>query len=183
VTTGVGEVACDAAAICAGARSAGLAAAAGSPVVLESERGYHVQVAGATRGPRTPMMAADGKLIAHSMDGRLRAGGQVEIAGLAAPADWRRADILHAHLRTMFDGLPATAAAPQVRRWLGHRPSTPDGLPCIGPAAASPDVVLAFGHGHVGLTASARTGQWVARWLAGARPADWTPAFSPARFA
>jgi len=183
VLTPDGEIPCDAAAICAGARSAGLAASVGSAVPLESERGYHVQVRGATRGPRTPMMAADGKLIAHWMDGRLRAGGQVEIAGLRAPADWRRADILYAHLRTMFDDLPATAESGRVERWLGHRPSTPDGLPCIGPAAATPDVVLAFGHGHVGLTGSARTGQWAARWLSGTQPSDWTSSFSPARFA
>jgi D-amino-acid dehydrogenase len=178
-----GEIACDAAAICAGARSAALAASVGSAVPLESERGYHVQIEGATRGPRTSMMAADGKLIAHWMKGRLRAGGQVEIAGLAAPPDWRRADILYAHLRTMFDGLPPTADAPGVRRWLGHRPSTPDGIPCIEPSAATRDVVLAFGHGHVGLTGSARTGKWAAQWLAGRQPSDWTPAFSAARFA
>lgn len=178
-----GEIACDAAAICAGARSARLAARVGSAVPLESERGYHVQVRGATRGPRTSMMVADGKLIAHWMEGRLRAGGQVEIAGLEAPPDWRRADILYAHLRTMFDDLPATPGDGRVQRWLGHRPSTPDGLPCIGPSAATPDVVLAFGHGHVGLTGSARTGQWVAEWLSGVRPDDWTPAFDPARFA
>ena len=183
VATQDAEIPCDAAALCAGARSAALAASVGSAVPLESERGYHVQIRGATRGPRTPMMAADGKLIAHWMNGRLRGGGQVEIAGLAAPADWRRADILHAHLRTMFDGLPATAEAPEVERWLGHRPSTPDGLPCIGPAAATRDVVLAFGHGHVGLTGSARTGRWAAGWLSGARPEGWTPAFSPERFA
>jgi len=183
VATDDGQIACDAAAICAGARSAALAASVGSAVPLESERGYHVQIDAATRGPRTSMMAADGKLIAHAMNGRLRAGGQVEIAGLDAPADWRRADILHAHLRTMFDGLPPTADWPGVRRWLGHRPSTPDGIPCIGPAAATRDVVLAFGHGHVGLTGSARTGKWAARWLSGAPPADWTPAFDPARFA
>jgi D-amino-acid dehydrogenase len=183
VLTQDGEIACDAAAICAGARSAELAACVGSTVPLESERGYHVQIQGATRGPRTPMMAADGKLIAHWMDGRLRAGGQVEIAGLGAPADWRQTDILLAHLRTMFDDLPPAEESDHVQRWLGHRPSTPDGLPCVGPSAATRDVVLAFGHGHVGLTASARTGQWAASWLSGMQPPDWTSAFSPERFA
>ena len=178
-----GEIACDTAAVCAGARSAALAAAAGSPVPLESERGYHVQVAGAARGPRTPLLAADGKLIVHAMDGRLRAGGQVEIAGLAAPADWRRADILYRHLRTMFEGLPAAPEGPEVQRWLGHRPSTPDGLPCIGRSRSTPDVVLAFGHGHVGLGASARTGIWAAQLMAGALDDVSLAAFSPARLA
>lgn len=182
VRTDAGEIPCDAGAICAGARSAALAAQVGSPVPLESERGYHVQVASPARGPRTSMMAADGKLIVHWMAGGLRAGGQVEIAGLAAAPDWRRADILYRHLRTMFEGLPPMPQPPAVQRWLGHRPSTPDGLPCIGPSAATPDVVLAFGHGHVGLGGSARTGIWAARCLAGDPPGAVLAPFSPARF-
>jgi D-amino-acid dehydrogenase len=155
-----GDIACDAAAICAGAYSGPLAAAAGSPVPLDTERGYHVVVEGASVGPRTPVMVADGKLIAHWMDGGLRAAGQVEIGGLDAEPDWRRAEILHRHLQSMFPALAETGGAKTFKHWLGRRPSMPDGLPCIGPSAASADIVLAFGHGHVGLCGSARTGGW-----------------------
>jgi D-amino-acid dehydrogenase len=182
VLTDHGKIACDAAAICAGAHSAGLARAAGSPVPLESERGYHVMVGAPGAGPRTPMMAADGKLIAHWMDGGLRAAGQVEIGGLDAAPDWRRADILYRHLRSMFPALPRDVQAAGVRHWLGHRPSMPDGLPCIGPAAATPDVVLAFGHGHVGLGGSARTGRLAAQLLAGQTPETPLAPFDPQRF-
>lgn len=185
VRTEAGEIACDAAAVCAGARSGPLAAAAGSPVPLESERGYHVVVEDATAGPRTPTMVADGKLIAHWMDGGLRAAGQVEIGGLEAAPDWRRAEILHRHLQSMFPGLATVAPSvpsPSVKHWLGHRPSMPDGLPCIGPAAASADIVLAFGHGHVGLCGSARTGRVAAQLLAGATPEIATTPFDPRRF-
>jgi len=42
--------------------------------------------------------------------------------------------------------------------------------------------VLAFGHGHVGLTGSARTGRWAAEWLSGRQPAEWTAAFGAERF-
>ena len=182
VLTEHGEIACDAAVICAGARSGPLAAAAGTPVPLESERGYHVQLDQPARGPRMPMMAADGKLIVHWMAGGLRAAGQVEIAGLQAAADWRRADILYRHLHSMFEGLPPQPDPEAVQRWLGHRPSLPDGLPCIGPSRASPDVVLAFGHGHVGLGGSARTGQWAAALAAGQGVPQDLGAFSPRRF-
>ena len=58
----------------------------------------------------------------------------------------------------------------------------PDGLPCIGPSAASKDVVLAFGHGHVGLGGSARTGRWVAQLLAGVAPENSLAPFDPKRF-
>jgi len=182
VHTETGDIACDAAAICAGARSGPLAAAAGTAVPLESERGYHVVVEGATVGPRTPVMVSDGKLIAHWMDGGLRAAGQVEIGGLEAGPDWRRAEILHRHLQSMFPALADAEGAVTVKHWLGHRPSLPDGLPCIGPSAASADIVLAFGHGHVGLCGSARTGQLAAQLLAGTEPETPLAPFDPKRF-
>jgi len=183
VLTESGDVACDAAVVCAGARSAALAAAAGSPVPLESERGYHVVIEGASVGPRTPVLAADGKLIVNWMDGGLRAAGQVEIGGLDAAPDWRRAEILREHLMSMFPELARSAPrAESVKTWLGHRPSMPDGLPCIGTARATKDIVLSFGHGHVGLCGSARTGRLVAQLLTGVAPDIALAPFDPRRF-
>ena len=84
-------------------------------------------------------------------------------------------------LRTI-PGLPRDLPADRIKLWMGHRPSTPDGLPVIGPAAGCPDVVHAFGHGHVGLAAGAMTGRLVAD-IVSHRPSsiDIAP-FSPQRF-
>jgi D-amino-acid dehydrogenase len=82
----------------------------------------------------------------------------------------------------MWPGLPRDLPAERVRFWMGHRPSTPDGLPCIGPASGCPDVVHAYGHGHIGLAAGALTGRLVAD-LVGGRPPVVDPApYSPRRF-
>ena len=78
------------------------------------------------------------------------------------------AEILRDHLTGMFPDLPATVPAERIRMWLGHRPSMPDGRPCIGRARRTGDVVYAFGHGHVGLVGSARTGRLVAQLVGGA---------------
>ena len=43
----------------------------------------------------------------------------------------------------------------------------PDSLPVIGPVPGSDRVFLAFGHGHLGLTLGAITGQLVADLVAG----------------
>jgi D-amino-acid dehydrogenase len=171
VTTDAGdEIACDGAVIAAGAHSKALAAAAGDRVPLETERGYHAMIADPEAGPRTPMMPSDGKMSITWTDRGLRVAGQVEIAGLAAAPNWRRAEILRDHLLRSFPGLPRDMPAERVRFWMGHRPSMPDGLPCLGPASATPDIVHAFGHGHVGLVAGARTGRIVAQLLGGQGP-------------
>ena len=182
VETGGGLIECDAAVICAGAHSKRLAAAAGDRVPLESERGYHAVVRDPEVSPRVPLMPSDGKMAITMTDGGLRCAGQVEIAGLAAAPDWRRAAVLRDHLLRTFPGLPRDMPAERVTVWMGHRPSLPDGMPCIGPSRASADITYAFGHGHIGLVASARTGRVVAQMISGRAPEIPVAAFSPARF-
>lgn len=182
VATDGGEIACNAAVISAGARSKPLAAAAGDRVPLESERGYHAVLRDPESGPRVPLMPSDGKMAITMTEGGLRCAGQVEIAGLDAAPDWRRAEILRDHLVRCFPGLPRTLPADRVEVWMGHRPSLPDGLPCLGRSRATGDVIHAFGHGHVGLVASARTGRVVAQLVAGQPPEIPVEPFDPARF-
>lgn len=182
VRTGQGEITCDAAVIAAGAYSKPLARAVGDDVPLESERGYHAEISAPEVAPRHGLMPSDGKMsIMHTANG-LRCAGQVEIAGLAAAPNWQRAEILKNHLLSCFPGLPKTIAPERVKVWLGHRPSMPDGMPCLGPSRASADVIHAFGHGHTGLVAAARTGEIVAALLAGRAPPIPIAAFDSRRF-
>ena len=108
--------------------------------------------------------------------------GQVEIAGLEAAPNWKRAEILRDHLLRSFPGLPREIPAGRLKVWMGHRPSMPDGLPCIGPASGSADILHCFGHGHVGLVAAPRSAELVAAWLAGRAPPFAGEPFSPRRF-
>jgi len=182
VGTDSGDIPCDAAVIAAGAHSRRLAAAAGDRVPLETERGYHAVVERPEAAPRTPLMPSDGRMAITPTERGLRIAGQVEIAGLDAAPNWRRAEILRDHLLRTFPALPRDLPPERVRFWMGHRPSTPDGLPCLGPASATTDIVLAFGHGHVGLVAGARTGRLVAQLVGGREPEIPVGPFDPRRF-
>jgi D-amino-acid dehydrogenase len=182
VLTERGEVPADRAVICAGAYSRRLAAAAGSDVPLETERGYHAMVLDSETGPRTPLMPYDGKMSVTWTDRGLRCAGQVEIAGLEAAPNWKRAEILRDHLLRSFPKLPRDQPAERVKFWMGHRPSMPDGLPCLGPAAATPDILLGFGHGHVGLVAGPRSARILVAMLAGSPPEIPVAPFDPSRF-
>ncbi|MDB5415582.1 MAG: amino acid dehydrogenase [Rubritepida sp.] len=177
-----GEVLADRAVISAGAYSKALAREAGDNLPLETERGYHAVIAGAEAGPRTPMMPSDGKMSLTMTETGLRVAGQVEIAGLDAAPNWKRAEILRDHLLRSFPGLPREIPAERIKVWMGHRPSMPDGLPCIGPATASVDILHCFGHGHVGLVAAPRSAELVAAWLTGSPASIRAESYSPRRF-
>jgi D-amino-acid dehydrogenase len=183
VMTDTGDVAADKAVIAAGAFSKQLAADAGDRVPLETERGYHVVISDPGVAPRYPVMPSDGKMAFAMTPAGLRIAGQVELAGLEAAPNWKRAEVLLAFVRKVFPGVPKDLPSEQVKMWMGHRPSMPDGLPCLGPATATGDIVHAFGHGHVGLTAAPTTGKLVADLIAGrASQIDLTP-YSARRYA
>lgn len=173
-----GVIACDAAVICAGARSKALTARLGETKPLASERGYHVHVDGAEAGLEASFMVSDGKIVAHQMTSGLRVAGQVEIAAIDAAPDWRRAEILKRHLSKLFPQVDVSGA----KMWLGHRPAMPDGRPCLGRSRRSADVIFAFGHGHVGLVAAPATARVVTALLADQAPDIAIDAFAPNRF-
>lgn len=174
VETNQGEIACDKAVIAAGIRARDLARQSGDRIPLETERGYHVVVPDPAYVPRRPIMPMDGKMAITVTARGLRVAGQVELAGYDAEPDWRRADVLQRHLARVFPSVAASLDAARIDRWMGHRPSTPDGIPCIGPSRRSPDVVYAFGHGHSGITMAPVSGR-----LAADLCGDRTPTVDP----
>jgi D-amino-acid dehydrogenase len=182
VQTSAGPVPCERAVIAAGAWSRVLAAQAGDDVPLETERGYHALILGAETGPRTPMIPSDGKMSNVRTPQGLRIAGQVEIAGLEAAPNWKRAEVLRDYALATWPALPRDLRPEQVKVWMGHRPSMPDSLPVIGPATGCADVVHAFGHGHIGLAAGATTGRLVADIVSGTPPVIDPAPYSPARF-
>ncbi|ODP34476.1 FAD-binding oxidoreductase [Pandoraea sp. ISTKB] len=172
--------------IALGAWSKTLAQRLGDKVLLDTERGYHIEVPEAPVAPSTPTLWSEAKMFVTPMDGRVRCAGTVEFAGLARGPDWRRCDLLARQLGRMYPGIGAhlqhRPVAPE-RRWLGFRPSTPDSLPVLGRASRMANAYYAFGHGHVGLTAGAASGRIVADLVAGRTTSIDLEPFSIARFA
>ena len=110
--------------VAAGAWSHELASKLGHKVPLETQRGYHALLADLNTGPHRNVQWSEHKFIATPMETGLRFAGTVEIAGLDAPPDYRRADKLLEHGREMLPGLTGS----QVSRWMGHRPCLPDSV-------------------------------------------------------
>lgn len=162
----------DAVVLCAGIHSRAFAERLGDAVPLESARGYHLMIS-------DPGVALNGPVIdgilhfgATPMREGLRLAGTLELASLEAPENWRRADMLLPHAIRMLPGLDAVAET----RWMGHRPALPDSLPVLARAGRVDNVFYAFGHGQLGLTMAAATGEVIADLAAGRDPGiDLTP--------
>jgi D-amino-acid dehydrogenase len=158
--------------IAAGAWSAKLSRALGEPMPLETERGYHTQI------------IAPGVSLAHAIiwparafmvtptAGGLRVGGTVEMAGLDAPPDYRRAKVLVRRAREALPDLKTEGAS----EWMGHRPAFPDTVPVISASCKTQGLYYATGHGHLGLTYAATTARLIGDLVTGATPPiDMTP--------
>ncbi len=147
--------------IAAGAHSGQFAAQIGDRVQLDTERGYHLEFDMDEMPVERPVCPTDHGFYFCPMAGRLRVAGTVELGGLTAPVNQRRLDILLANARRVFPNL----AAP-TRSWMGLRPSMPNSVPVIRPSKGGRDVILAFGHGHIGLTLAPRTARMVSSMIA-----------------
>ncbi|QKD02690.1 NAD(P)/FAD-dependent oxidoreductase [Mesorhizobium loti] len=151
--------------IAAGAFSRPLSAQAGDRIPLETERGYHLEFATPAPVLTRPVCPVDLGFYMTPMAGRLRVAGTVELGRLASPPNPRRLALLDRGVRQFFPALGQPSS-----KWLGFRPSLPDSRPVIGPSPGNPDIIYAFGHGHLGLTLSAITARLVGDLIADRRP-------------
>jgi len=157
---------CDGVVVTGGAWSRGLAAALGARVPLDTERGYHVMLPNAGVAPRQPVLSLEGGYVATPLEHGLRVAGTDELGGLKLPPNWQRAEVLLDAAKRWFPKVNTEG----VTRWMGYRPSLPDSVPVISQAPGASNAWMGFGHGHLGLTMGARTGQLIAALVSGRDP-------------
>lgn len=158
--------------LAAGAFTARLSSMIGEPIPLETERGYHTQVMAPGISMKHSIIWPAKAFMVTPTAGGIRIGGTVEMAGLDAPPNYRRAQILVKRAREALPNLQVEATS----EWMGHRPAMPDTVPVMGRSATRRNVWYACGHGHLGLTYAATTGRLLADQITGQKPpVDMTP--------
>lgn len=177
--TDQGELDVDILVVAAGAWSGSLAERLGSPVPLETERGYHVVLTEPGIAPGVAIMSSKGKFVATPMAMGLRIAGLVEFGGLEASPNYARARTLLKHAQSLFPGVNTK----KFTEWMGHRPVFPDSLPVIDRSPHFEDVYFAFGHQHIGISTGPRTGRLIADLVGGRTPNIDIGAFAVDRFA
>lgn len=152
--------------VAAGVPTRFIAKVLGEPIPLETERGYHTQIMSPGISMRHSIIWPARAFMVTPTAGGIRVGGNVELAGLDAPPDYRRPRVLVRHAQRALPGLKVEDATD----WMGHRPSLPDTIPIISPSSRMPGVWYATGHGHLGLTHSATTARLIADMIDGVAP-------------
>ncbi|MGE0716762.1 MAG: NAD(P)/FAD-dependent oxidoreductase [Alphaproteobacteria bacterium] len=178
VTTDAGKHTAARFVIAAGVWSRPLAAALGTRVPLEAERGYHNMFPNPGINLRVALMSADRHIAVTPMEEGVRASGVAEFAAPDAPPDMRYAAMVRRQAKGYLPALDIGGA----REWMGPRPSHPDSLPALGFAPRHRNVVFAFGHDHIGLALGGITGRIVGDLMAGRDPGVDLRPYDPARF-
>ncbi len=148
----------DQAVLAGGAWSGKLAKRQGHNPMLETERGYHMLLEQPSHTPPFAYMLTDAKFVATPMDRGLRCAGQVEFGGLEAGPSEKPFNVVKARIKQLYPDLEWSTE----ERWLGHRPSTVDSVPFIGPSPTARNIHFAFGAQHIGLTTGPKTGRLIA---------------------
>ncbi|WP_409260080.1 MULTISPECIES: NAD(P)/FAD-dependent oxidoreductase [unclassified Pseudomonas] len=128
---------------------------------------------------RHSVIYADGGFCFAPMTRGLQIGGTIEFAAPGAEPNFKRAEIIMEKARRVLPQLNTQG----MEFGVGYRPFLPDTKPVIDRSPRLNNVIMAFGHGQLGLTLGATTGRLVADLVAHRTPAQSLTAFSARRFA
>lgn len=194
------EITADAVVLAAGPQSVSLARGVGLNLPVRPAKGYSLTYELGTHEesvnhPLTPRLPAVDRslhvamtpLVGQGPKVRLRVAGTAEFCGDDLHIQPQRTANLARLAAQVYPALLQAAGTPAPRAWAGLRPMCADGRPLIGPTRV-PGLYLNTGHGHLGWTVGAGSGELSARWLTdmrtgqgasgGVQAAD----FAPSRF-
>lgn len=163
--------------IAMGAWSKNLSQSLGLNFPIEAERGYHIEFHAPSAMPINTMMITEGKFAISPMDGRIRAAGTVEFAGLNRVKNPRAVSFIRNLARKSLGEIRYS----HETEWLGYRPSLPDSLPAIGPIKRDA-IFISTGHQHLGLTGGPKTGRILSQMIANQPSNLALDAYAPDRF-
>jgi D-amino-acid dehydrogenase len=181
VNTSQGPVESDAFVLCGGVWSSQSTRDLGLKIPMQAGKGYSLTLPHPRQLPERCSICAEARLAVTPMDGTLRFGGTMEMAGIDESITRRR---VRGIVRAIPDYFPAFEESDfeNIPPWSGLRPVSPDGLPYLGRSRRWNNLVIATGHAMMGLSLAPATGKIVADLLAGEPPSVPLHLMSPDRF-
>jgi D-amino-acid dehydrogenase len=178
VLIGRERVVADAFVVAAGSHGAPLLKRIGVDLPVRPAKGYSITFEGLRQTPalRIPVVDDDLHAVVVPLEGTIRVAGTAEFAGFDLTlSDVRIRNLVNLVRRVLpQEHLEAANAKP----WCGLRPMSADGVPLIGSTPPLSNLYVNTGHGHLGWTMAAGSGQLLASLMTGA-----TPSIDPAPYA
>lgn len=181
VMTPKGTFQADTFVLAGGARLGDLASLAGIRIPMMPGKGYSFTLDHPEVSLNVPAILCEARVAITPMDGRMRYGGTMEIGPINDRVRINRVEAIVASVKKYFPGLKVTM--PERKDiWFGFRPCSPDGLPYIGMAGGTDNLLVAGGHAMMGLSLGPATGRIIADLAGGRRPEIPVEAFRADRF-
>ncbi len=174
-----GEFAANEVVFALGAWSSQLARSLDLRIPIQPGKGYSITYTRPAFAPRIPMTLKERSVCVTAWESGYRLGSTMEFAGYDMSLNRARLDALK---RGAAEYLIEAEGPQVVEEWYGWRPMTYDDLPILGRTTKWKNLMLATGHGMLGVTMSAVTGELVAQLVAGQETALDVAPFGPARF-
>lgn len=113
-----------------------------------------------------PALLCEARVAITPMNGQIRYGGTMELDKINTRINMQRVKGIVESVPAYFPDLkPALPAEKDI--WYGFRPSSPDGLPYIGRSEKRENLIIATGHGMMGLSLGPATGLLVSQIASG----------------
>jgi D-amino-acid dehydrogenase len=168
VITNQGEMTADVYVMALGSYSQLLLRPLGIDPHIFPTKGYSVTVPteGRNGAPTVSITDVDHKIVYSRLGDRMRVAGTAEFAGFDSTLTEDRARVVLAQAQRQF---PNAGDFTKAKFWTGLRPLTPDGVPVLGRTRYG-NLYLNTGHGTLGWTLAAGSGQVVADLIGGKTP-------------
>lgn len=166
VHSDAGDLRADAVVVCAGAWSQGLLADLPSPPAIEPVRGQMLLFR-APPGSITRMVLEQNRYVIPRRDGRTLFGSTIEHTGFDKRTTDAARDELYAIATARF---PVLRDCPVEAHWAGLRPSSPAGVPYIGPHPTIDGLFVNAGHYRNGIVLGPASARLVADLVLGREP-------------
>ncbi len=148
-------------------------------IPIQPGKGYSITYSRPARCPKIPLTLKERAVCVTGWNSGFRLGSTMEFSGYDSTLNRTRLDALR---RGAAEYLHEAEGAQVLEEWYGWRPMTYDDLPILGRVSRLQNLLLATGHGMLGVTMSAATGLLVREMICGEPLSLDAAPMSPARF-
>jgi D-amino-acid dehydrogenase len=182
VRTKLSELEADEFVLCGGSWSSDMLRDLRIRLPMQAGKGYSLTMQNPRLTPKTCAILTEARVAVTPMNGALRFGGTMELAGMNEEINQRRVAGI---VRAACEYYPQYSQQDfsQIPPWRGLRPCSPDGLPYLGRTACYDNLVIATGHAMMGLSLGPVSGRVVANILTGEPTGFDLRMLSPDRYA